>query len=245
MTDTRRALRTVLVASLISVACSQYYAANQQQARYYYIPQQAQYQPWQLAQQQQRYAYQQQFYAPRPAPPTAVQPPLQQALQPAAPVRQPAEKKATTRVSNVYEFDLPPAPPSRFLSEDDRSKILSVNKHGRPEHAGNSPTQVRSRLVNGATERQTADGVSRQQPQAPPPPPPPVQVHHLQLPRFIPKPVVQTPSQITHLHREHRAAARRRDHALHAARRARARDRGAARAHDHRLALVSVAREEG
>ncbi|KAI6188338.1 protein of unknown function DB domain-containing protein [Aphelenchoides besseyi] len=183
MSDAKRTLQLTLLLGFISASSAQYFYS---QGRYYYIPQQPYQNPY--------YSHQQQFYAPRA--PVAIQPPLQQQQQfrqTYVPEKKPIVQKNRS-ATNTFEFDIPP-PPSRFLSEDDRAKIISSSKSGRPEHVGVASVQSqRSRLITGSTDQTRP--LSHQSVAQPAPS---VQVHHLQVPRLIPKPNVQTPSQITHL----------------------------------------------
>jgi hypothetical protein len=176
---------------LVSEIFAQYYYADNQYYFYQPNPQQQywpQYQP-QVPQ------YHPQNYLPRQShPPQAVVPPLQkptQQQQPRAPQYVPEKKPtgAQGRIvsANTYEFDIPP-PPSRFLPDEDRTKVLSFNKQGRPEHTGVASPQQRIRLVTGATNNTKQN-----------PAPPQVQIHHLQVPRLLQKTIAVTPSQITHL----------------------------------------------
>lgn len=174
--------------NLVLAVCSQYYAENQ----YYYYQQYPQQQYWQPVYQPQPVRYPPQNYVPR-QPPQAVVPPLQQQQQPRVqqyvPEKKPAGAQGRIVSANTYEFDLPP-PPSRFLPDEERTKILSLNKQGRPEHVGVAavPPQQRIRLVTGATNS------TKQNPQ-----PPQVQIHHLQVPRVLQKTIPAAPSQMTHL----------------------------------------------
>lgn len=95
----------------------------------------------------------------------------------------PEKKPTNQQPGKVVEFDLPPPPPSRFLPDEERTKVLSINKQGRPENVG---AQQRVRIVAGATNN------TRTQPS------PQVQIHHLQVPRLIQKTQSSQPSQITH-----------------------------------------------
>jgi hypothetical protein len=173
---------------------AQYYADNQ----YYYYNQQYQQQYWpQRAvavnnypqQTVQNPRYPQQNYR---QPPQAIIPPLQQqqAQRPQyVPEKKTANQAGRVVASTYDQFDLPPPPPSRFLPNEEKTKILSINKQGRPEHNGIAagPPQQRIRLVTGATNT----SIKNQSP-------PQVQIHHLQVPRLIQKPQPSAPSQITH-----------------------------------------------
>ncbi|KAI6184037.1 protein of unknown function DB domain-containing protein [Aphelenchoides bicaudatus] len=172
---------------------SQYYAAD----NYYNYFYNQQYQPQQYWPQPQAVRYPSpQAYVPR-QPPQAISPPLQQQIpqqqprvQTFVPDKKPSAPQGQGRIisANTYEFDLPPAPPSRFLPDEEKTKVLSLNKQGRPEHAGNASPQQRIRLITGATNN------TRQNPA-----PPQVQIHHVQVPRILQKAVIATPSQMTHL----------------------------------------------
>jgi hypothetical protein len=96
-------------------------------------------------------------------------------------------EKKTVVNHKVVEFDLPPIPPQRFLPDEERAKVLTLSKQGRPEHIGIVSTrQHRIRLINSVTNN-TSNQI---QPQ--------VQIHHLQIPRVLQKASTVVPSQITH-----------------------------------------------